>query len=136
MPSLRALPLAAGLAVALLLTGCSAGEHGASAEASAAPTSVPLPTDFPAAAVPLLPGMVLAAGHPGNVWSVWVVSTNLETDFASASKLLTDAGYTESAGTTTYGDFASPDYKVRVIASDDVTHGKSLAYTFTEVPKG
>ncbi len=127
--------MAAGLAIALLLTGCSGGEHGASANASAAPTSVPLPTDFPAAAVPILPGMVLAAGHPGNVWSVWVASTNLETDFASASKLLTDAGYTESAGTTTYGDFASPDYKVRVIASDDKTHGKSLAYTFTQVPK-
>ncbi|MEO8094715.1 MAG: hypothetical protein ABI632_07255 [Pseudolysinimonas sp.] len=137
--------LATGLAIATILTiaGCTA-EAPASAPAAspaagaassdpAAGAAVALPDGFPTADVPLIPGTILAADHPGNIWGVWIASTDLPGDLAKATQLLVDAGYDNVIALPDYGDFHGTKYQVHVTAKVDPKYGSSIAYAFYPV---
>ncbi|MEP6481429.1 MAG: hypothetical protein ABJA94_05410 [Rhodoglobus sp.] len=130
--------LATGLAIATILTiaGCTAEAPAsappaapvASAPATAAP--VALPDGFPSSDVPIIPGTILAANHPGNIWAVWVASTDLPGDLAKATQLLVDAGYDNVIALPDYADFHGTKYQVHVTAKLDPKYGSSIAYAF------
>ena len=130
-------PVIAGIALALLLSGCS-GAHSIDAKREPSPTpsstlvTEMLPLGFPSKDVPLPDAPILHVGHPGNIWSAWIYSEDLAADFTAAAALLTGAGYTETNAGDGWGDFHGPDYEVRIIALDDPTFGGSLAYTIAE----
>jgi len=137
MTVLRAVFLAvASCGTILTLFGCSgatAVDPNASAaadpSASATPATVPLPPGFPRDKVPLLAGPILHVSHPGNIWAVWVLSADLPGDLAKATAQLVAAGYRNTNAGPAYGDFHSPAFDVRVVATVDVMYGSSLAYT-------
>lgn len=137
MTLLRTLPVAAGLAFALALAGCS-GSHAVDGKRDPSPTPTStlvtetLPLGFPSESVPLLDGPILHVGHPGNIWSAWIYSEDLPGDLAKATSLLTTAGYENINGGDAFADFHGPDYDVRVVAVVDDTFGSSLAYTIAE----
>lgn len=129
-------PVIAGLALALLLSGCSAAGHpDAKRDPSPTPTSTlvteVLPLGFPSK-VPLPDAPILHVGHPGNIWSAWLYSEDLAGDLAAATALLTAAGYTPTNAGDGWADFHGSDYEVRIVALDDPTYGSSLAYTIAE----
>ncbi|MBX3098685.1 MAG: hypothetical protein KF761_03825 [Salinibacterium sp.] len=126
----------------LTLSGCASGEaapsdaHGEAASGEAAGPVV-LPEDFPSSAeVPLFDGTLLNVAHSGNIWAVWVESTDLAADLATATALLVDAGYEVTTSADAYADLSNATRKVRIIASVDETWGSSLAYTFTDGAAG
>jgi hypothetical protein len=138
--------LAAGIAVAagLTLAGCSAPAPApnagagssaapASGSTSASSSSVSLPDGFPSDKVPIIPGTILHANHTGNIWGVWVASSDLAGDMAKATQLLVDAGYDNVIPGTSYADFHGTEYQVHVTAKDDPKYGPSIAYAFYHV---
>ncbi len=147
----RLVVLATGLALttALALTGCaspapssdpgtpsdtettdtSGGDTGGN---SAGSETTQLPEGFPSDKVPIIDGTILQANHPGNIWAVWIASSDLPGDMEKATQLLLDAGYENVIVTDGYRDFHGTDYQVHVTAADDPNYGVSIAYSFYE----
>jgi hypothetical protein len=105
----------------------------ASGSTSAASGSVSLPEGFPSDKVPIIPGTILHANHTGNIWGVWVASSDLAGVMAKAAQLLVDAGYGNVIPGTPYADFHGTEYQVHVTAKDDPKYGPSIAYAFYNV---
>ncbi len=145
MPKL--LPVA--LLIALALTGCAGGSAEGSTDAAAASEGhgepapaegghgeaaepATMPEDFPTA-VPLLEGDLLHGSIAGGIWTVILSSHDLNADLAHAVELLLGAGFTQTVAEAAYGDFAGPDYLVRVFVLDDPTYGESVTYQVTTI---
>lgn len=130
--------------VVLTLAGCAAGappEHPAEAPSepgtasehgTASEEAVAYPVGFPTDRVPLLEGTLQHVAHPGNLWAAWIASDDLVADLATASQLLLDAGFTQTAVADGYAEFSDAERSLRIIASDDGTYGPCLAYTITD----
>jgi hypothetical protein len=143
--SLSAFGGALVLAAALALAGCASTTPAPAAGGSTAVASTPAaaagsgsdstkqPDGFPSDKVPLISGTILHAAHAGNIWGVWIASTDLAGDMAKATKLLVDAGYDNVIAGTSYSDFHGTEYQVHVTAKVDKTYGSSLAYAFYHV---
>jgi hypothetical protein len=141
-----------GVALVLTVAGCSAPaasdseSHGASdSGAASAETSgegsdeassegeiVAYPVGFPTDEVPMFEGTLLHVAHPGNLWAAWISSDDLVADLSTASQLLLDAGYEQTAAAEGYAEFTNPQRNLRLVASVDGTYGSCLAYTFTD----
>ena len=128
----------------LVLAGCAAGdpaehpaeapaassEHGGESSESGEP--VAYPPGFPTDIVPMFDGTLLHVAHPGNLWAAWIESHDLAADLATASQLLVDAGFSQTAGADGWAEFSNADRSLRIIASDDASYGPCLAYTITD----
>lgn len=143
--TLRPATLVTGLALALALslTACAApatptaGEPGTTPPAPTSPAggtaTGTLPDGFPTADVPLISGPILHASHTGNIWGVWIGSTNLAGDLAKATVALEAAGYENVILSDDYADFHGSKYQVHVVAKDDPKYGPSVLYAFYAV---
>lgn len=132
------------LATALTLAGCaspspssdtgipsdSSSDTATDGGNSVGSESTQLPDGFPSDKVPLIDGTILNATHAGNIWAVWIASSDLPGDMAKATQLLVDAGYENVIAGTEYSDFHGSEYQVHVTAKDDPTWGPSVAYSF------
>jgi hypothetical protein len=158
------------LALALGATACGGGDGGdtdargsatPSASTSLAPSATPsdlptdtpiapitpvagLPTSFPAAAVPVLPGPVTQPIGEGSVDQGWVLELKLATKaddcFEAAATALVEHGFTQQPGETNLNGhrealFNSTTYAVIISTSTSDTGGCSLGYEVGKVSK-
>ena len=108
-------------------TDTTGGDSGGTSSGS---ETTQLPEGFPSDKVPIIDGTILHASHPGNIWAVWIASSDLPGDMQKATQLLVDAGYENVIVTDGYRDFHGTEYQVHVTAADDPKFGPSIAYSF------
>lgn len=131
-----AVSIAAVLLVFGLVVGCADEEQ-------AGPDGVPLPSDFPAAQVPLIDGHVLSAsGSRSEGWEVAVQGpANAGNQLEAATETLTEAGYVESHRSTEGGQSVvvlsatkeGSTYWVQIGASPQAAGGGSSVFYLVNV---